>query len=46
MTVSILRTAEAWWVQTPTGAAHNPHHGRHHLRAAGRPVRHRGRPQQ
>ena len=22
MTVSILRTAEAWWVQTPTGAAH------------------------
>ena len=21
MTVSILRTADAWWVQTPTGAA-------------------------
>ena len=21
MTVSVLRTADAWWVQTPTGAA-------------------------
>ncbi|WP_329408595.1 fumarylacetoacetate hydrolase family protein [Nocardia vinacea] len=22
MTISVLRTADAWWVQTPTGAAH------------------------
>jgi hypothetical protein len=43
MTVSILRTADAWWVQTPRGAARIDHRRRHHRRAAGRPGSHRRR---
>ena len=30
MTTSVLRTADAWWVQTPTGAAENRHHRDQH----------------
>ena len=41
MTISVLRTADAWWVQTPTGAARIAHRRHHHRRAAGRPGGHR-----
>ena len=30
MTISVLRTADAWWVQTPTGAAKIEDLGNHH----------------
>ena len=44
MSTSVLRTADAWWVLTPTGAATVAHQRHHHRRTAGRPGGDRPRP--